>query len=465
MIMCESWFRAFVDYPERPEHLQEVLFENKKGFATCYCTEKQFNKSREDGKRFFDEKYRRDFTRDFLGMMDKFTDFYNKFKKMDLPKLSDEELLKLLSEFYSLLCETNSFFKVSGGRVFPVIEQKVKTELAKHYQGSELEKNYGVLLTPISIDVLQREEAELLDLASKQDILQRDVENHADKYALHFYNTYDREQVYSFIKNRIQEARKSKRKSSDYLQKVKKAKQVVENQQKHILSLANNEELAQLSGFLRQHGSLRFELKNYWSGAEFRFLSLFEEIAKRIEIPLQELFDAYRFEDVEQALVHGKKLDGEEVSRRKDFYTFYKFGGKEYFFTGEDAEKAVRDVLGEQLSSTELKGTPANPGYVQGKVRIVSAQGLSELQEALRSFQEGEVLITTMTQPNMIFLMKKACAIVTDQGGMTSHAAVVSRELGIPCVVGTQFATRTFKNGDLIIVDANNGIVRKIKGG
>ena len=59
--------------------------------------------------------------------------------------------------------------------------------------------------------------------------------------------------------------------------------------------------------------------------------------------------------------------------------------------------------------------------------------------------------------------MKKAAAIVTDEGGITSHAAIVSRELGIPCVIGTKFATKVFKDGDLIEVDADKGIVRKIK--
>ncbi len=76
---------------------------------------------------------------------------------------------------------------------------------------------------------------------------------------------------------------------------------------------------------------------------------------------------------------------------------------------------------------------------------------------------EGEILVTTMTQPNLLAAMRKAAAIVTDQGGMTSHAAVISRELGIPCVVGTYKATRIFKTGDVLEVDANKGIVRLLK--
>ena len=67
-----------------------------------------------------------------------------------------------------------------------------------------------------------------------------------------------------------------------------------------------------------------------------------------------------------------------------------------------------------------------------------------------------------MTQPNIIDIAKKAAAIVTDEGGMLSHAAIISREFGIPCIVGTHYATKVFKDGDLVEVDADKGIVRKI---
>ena len=68
-----------------------------------------------------------------------------------------------------------------------------------------------------------------------------------------------------------------------------------------------------------------------------------------------------------------------------------------------------------------------------------------------------------MTTPDFVPAMKKAAAIVTEQGGITSHAAIVSRELGVPCVIGTKIATRVLKDGDLVEVDANKGIVRKVE--
>jgi phosphohistidine swiveling domain-containing protein len=108
---------------------------------------------------------------------------------------------------------------------------------------------------------------------------------------------------------------------------------------------------------------------------------------------------------------------------------------------------------------TEAKGIVASKGQtskIVGKVRIVLDP--SQVGE----FQAGEILLAPMTSPEYVFTMKKSIAIVTDTGGLTSHAAIVSRELNVPCLVGTKNATKIFKDGDLVEVDAERGIVKKI---
>lgn len=80
----------------------------------------------------------------------------------------------------------------------------------------------------------------------------------------------------------------------------------------------------------------------------------------------------------------------------------------------------------------------------------------------MKKFQKGDILVSVATDPDIVPAMKKAAAIVTEQGGITSHAAIVSRELGIPCIIGTKIATRVLKDGDMVEVDANKGTVKKI---
>ena len=100
-----------------------------------------------------------------------------------------------------------------------------------------------------------------------------------------------------------------------------------------------------------------------------------------------------------------------------------------------------------------VRGLGAAPGQASGRVRILTA-----LSEAA-SFDDGDVLVTHMTAPDWVPLMRRAAAIVTDSGGMTCHAAIVSRELGIPCVVGTQNGTTELRDGLLVTVDATRGTV------
>ncbi|HEB01475.1 MAG TPA: hypothetical protein ENI16_00570 [Candidatus Portnoybacteria bacterium] len=100
-----------------------------------------------------------------------------------------------------------------------------------------------------------------------------------------------------------------------------------------------------------------------------------------------------------------------------------------------------------------LTGIAASPGLAEGIVKIVS--GLKDMP----SFREGYILVTEMTEPSMVIMMNKASAIITDKGGLTSHPAIISRELGIPCVVATKVATSSLKNGMKVRVDGTKGKV------
>ena len=124
-------------------------------------------------------------------------------------------------------------------------------------------------------------------------------------------------------------------------------------------------------------------------------------------------------------------------------------------------KKVEAEVKEEKQVATDrkviVKGLPASPGNVSGKVHVILDP--SHIDE----FQQGEILVTEMTAPDWVPAMKKAKAIVTDSGGMTCHASIVSRELGIPCIVGTKSrglaATSAIKDGIDVTIDATHGVV------
>ncbi len=124
---------------------------------------------------------------------------------------------------------------------------------------------------------------------------------------------------------------------------------------------------------------------------------------------------------------------------------------------GEESE-TIKSFFKEEIESAkQVKGTIACKGNVKGNVRLIwSANDFSKVQE-------GDVIVTSMTTPEMVPIMKLASAFVTDEGGVTCHAAIVAREMKKPCVIGTKIATKVFKDGDIVEVDANAGVVKIIK--
>jgi phosphohistidine swiveling domain-containing protein len=123
---------------------------------------------------------------------------------------------------------------------------------------------------------------------------------------------------------------------------------------------------------------------------------------------------------------------------------------------GEKADKfIVSNVIKEKTSGhKQVEGQTAQPGKVSGIARLVFGP------QHNNKVKDGDIVISTATSPQLLPAMRKAAAFVTDVGGITSHAAIVARELKKPCVVGTQSATKIFKDGDLVEVDADNGVVR-----
>jgi phosphohistidine swiveling domain-containing protein len=105
----------------------------------------------------------------------------------------------------------------------------------------------------------------------------------------------------------------------------------------------------------------------------------------------------------------------------------------------------------------EIKGQIGNKGIVKGKVVIVKNYRQAD------NVKQGDIIVSPMTTPDFLQAMKRASAFVTNEGGIICHAAIVARELNKPCIMGTKIATQVLKDGDLIEVDANKGIVRIIE--
>ncbi len=183
---------------------------------------------------------------------------------------------------------------------------------------------------------------------------------------------------------------------------------------------------------------------------------LFRELGKRHFLPISWFRYAERSEIL--ALLSGKPVERESILRRREHLLMVFTEQGDTFIPPQEIDAFYRTyVYEEEVTNTDhVNGQSAFLGKVLGTVKI-----LHDASEVLK-VQHGDILVATTTNPDLLPAMYRASAFVTDSGGITSHAAIVAREMKKPCVIGTKFATKVFHDGDRVEVDADHGVVRKL---
>jgi len=169
-----------------------------------------------------------------------------------------------------------------------------------------------------------------------------------------------------------------------------------------------------------------------------------------------EMISAMTGKEFEYYLETGYLPSKEELIERNKASAFLLLEGKTNIVTGEHIN-AVEKILTKDELSNELRGETAYKGFAKGVVKVIMSPAL------MKSFHKGQILVAGMTRPDYVPYMEKAAAFVTDGGGILCHAAIVAREMQKPCVVGTGIATKVLKDGDIVEVDANKGVIRKLE--
>ena len=178
---------------------------------------------------------------------------------------------------------------------------------------------------------------------------------------------------------------------------------------------------------------------------------ILEQLVKRTG---REDATSMKFEEVKSC------LEGETVNDVSDrgVYCYMTWeSGEMELFSGNEAKEKIEELKSE-IPETQVKGMAASRGSVKGRAKVIPLS--LNPKEYLDKVKKGDILVADTTGPEMMIAIKKAKAIVTDEGGMMSHAAIVSREFNIPCVVGTKCATEVFNDGDLVEVNADKGYAK-----
>lgn len=370
---------------------------------------------------------------------------YFNLRKEYLSNLSNDELIKMFRMMTDWQTDSIDIAHLLDAVNFRAGDELFR-KLVKRIGLKDAEEYITLLTSPTENSFIANEENELLEISKDQLNLTENIEKHRLKYEW-LENSYagNKNLTSSYFIQKIRnglQAKSSepiKKKKGEFISKLKLPKSMVD-----LIDLIDfcavwqDERKANL---LRGVGSLD---------------KVADEVSERTGIPIEYIYYLVPSEiRLIKNLSEIKTKEQDLAQRRKGIYILQTIEG-EIFVTGEDFIKLNAMTKTEPLTD-EIKGFVANKGYAKGKAQI--CLGL----ESIKNFQEGNILVAPMTRPEYAPAMKKAIAIVTDEGGITSHAAIVSRELNIPCVIGTKVATKIIKDGDLVEVDANKGLVRKLK--
>ena len=208
------------------------------------------------------------------------------------------------------------------------------------------------------------------------------------------------------------------------------------------------EELIRLTKGIVYLRTYRTDIFN-WVG--FLVRGLLKEVACRLGISYDDLLYFRIDEIIEFFFKDKRKLVFEELQKRKEKdWTYFMIRGKEKI-----VYKSTKVIIKKEIE--EIIGKVGYPGKLKGKIKIVLNK------DQFFKVQRGDILVTSMTSPDFIPVLKRVSAIITDEGGITCHAAIIAREMRKPCIIGTKIATKVLKDSQLVEVDANKGVVRIIK--
>ena len=439
-------------YLKIPFNIVIMIF--NEGMWNCAIDIKEWNKAQE---RMF-KQYKKDpkiidkFTKKFKKIIKKYLDFTETLVKKDYSKLSNKDLLKLYRRYNQEYAKSFIYGECPASTLKWFLEEELKGKLLEIIKDEKkVNEIFSLLIMPSRDTFLTREEKDLLKIALAKN--KEELKKHTQKYNWISvdYNgkpltVKDFEKNLKKIHNpkqRLKELKDNNKKIKQEQLKIKK-KYKIDNETFGLCTAA--QKCVYLMDLKREE----------YSKAHYHVQFLMKEIGKRLGLSLRQA-DYLTPKEVEKGLLKNIKFNKKILDKR---YKKSVYIGDEYSFAVADKkqEAAIRKSLEKKAGKIkELKGICGNPGKAKAKARVILKT------KDFPKFKKGEILVASFTTPDFIVVMKKAAGIVTDFGGITSHAAIVSRELKVPCVVNTEQATKLIKTGDLIEIDADNGIVKKIK--
>ena len=372
---------------------------------------------------------------------------WRKLQTIDFSKHTAQERIQHYQSYVdNLLAHAPSIY-------LPLCMEVVLTE---ECQKRLSDKEYDIIMTPVKESDVIQERKSLLRMALKKKqkkSIATDMKKHIERFSFlkrkdMFMEFYDDVDYLEKIKHCTEPEKELTTLEAETERKQKAFQKIIDGADdfSRFLFKTTNEAV-----FFRSWRTERYSQSTWY------VVPLFTEIAKRLKLITYQDVVWLLPPEVTALLNKNKPADKELIRQRKEAFTYLTFGPDQILvLQGKEALESLKHLKLPDATTAEIKGMPAYKGKVTGKVTLITNRN------EWPCIEKAVVLVIHATTPDMVPYLKNVKAIVTEEGGILSHASVISRELKIPCVIGTRTATKVLKTRDMVEVDANNGTVRKI---
>ena len=365
-------------------------------------------------------------------------EYSEKIRKMKFRNLSDVEFIRLYEDYLNKIIDTHAFLGVTVDAIDIYPFEYFKNLVYKFLDGKvdDVDGIFQKLNRPTFLSYIKQAE---------RDLLEKDIDYVVDKW---WWISLGWENMKPMTKDEfIQQKKDMDKNDFSFADENKTLKEEI------IKKYGFNDEIKFFIRLFEDYSVLHDKRKEMQVKTVYGLHLFLNDAERRLGVNgLQ-----YYFADEVIEFLRGKKV--ENLKARKDASLIYiRDASMEKYFGAEAIER--RKVLLSSYSSDidEIKGMPTYSGRLIGRAKVCFGA-----KDAFEKVEEGDILICSMTLPDYLPAIKKAGAILTDEGGITCHAAIISRELKKPCIVGTINATDVFKDGDLLEFDSTTGVVKKVK--
>ncbi len=386
-------------------------------------------------------------------------------ERTDCTKLTKLQLINLTEEYFEAALRAYCF--LSPLPIADKIISKMIVDLLPEAPEPERQKWLGILTYPDKENEHTREEREFYKLVpaykKKNKKFKQLLAVHLKKFSWIGTRGYwwDKTWTEKDIQERINDflaERKNPDKELKYLDGIRKERVLAARKLLAKFNIKKFSPLYKLISLAKELVYVRTWRADVIYQAGHQARGLFNEIASRAGANLSDLAYLTFKEVVETAKKNKLIITEEELAKRKEYFTIVLLKNDHFILSGKEWQRDFKNFTKQfQDKNKKIKGNIVFPGRVKGRVKLVLTG------DDIKKVKRGDILVAVMTFSNFIPAMEKAVGFVTDEGGILCHAAIVSREMRKPCLIGTKVATKLLKDNDLVELDANQGVVNILK--